>query len=150
MLAGPTMEDTPVVDVLIEWLRVRDRGGRPLPLGYDGLADELAHSALLERMLSGKAPLPAPPPRSFGQPWYALVEDGAASGCELVPLKDRLGASPKVSINQTAWEVVGTVDGGYIVRYGGGGPLYVAERTRTDPSRWRLRRQDLWLETRGR
>jgi hypothetical protein len=143
------MEDSHVLDVLIEWLRVRDRGGRPLPLGYDGLADELLHSALLERMLAGKAPLPAPPPRSFGQPWYALVEDGVASECELVPLKDRLGASPKVAINQTAWEVVGAVEGGYVVRYGGGQP-YVAEMTRTDPPSWRLRRHDLWLEAQGR
>jgi hypothetical protein len=144
------MEDSHVVDVLLEWLRVRDRGGRPLPRGYDGLADELAHSALLERMLAGKPPLPAPPPRSFGQPWYALVEDGVASDCELVPLKDRLGASPKVSINQTAWEVVGTLEGGYVVRYGGGDQLYVAERTCSEPPRWRLRRHDIWLDAQGR
>jgi hypothetical protein len=37
-------------------------------------------------MLTGRAPLAAAPPRSHGQPWYALVEDGVASGCELVPL----------------------------------------------------------------
>ncbi|TMD92855.1 MAG: hypothetical protein E6I76_16190 [Chloroflexi bacterium] len=139
------MEDSHVVDVLLEWLRVRDRGGRPLPLGYVGLTDELENSALLHRMLTGRAPLAEAPPRSYGQPWYALVEDGVASNCELVPLKDRLGASPKVSINQTAWEVVGIIDGGYVVRYGRGQPLYVAERSPADPARWRLRRQDLWL-----
>ena len=143
------MEDSHVLDVLIEWLRVRDRGGRPLPLGYDGLADELEHSALLHRMLTGKAPLAEAPPRSYGQPWYALVEDGVATDCELVTLKDRLGASPKVAINQTAWEVVGTVDGGYVVRYGGGDQLYVAERTRSEPPRWLLRRRDLWLRAQG-
>ena len=144
------MEDFHVVDVLIEWLRVRDRGGRPLPLGYDGLTDELENSALLHRMLTGKAPLAEAPPRSYGQPWYALVEEGVASDCELVPLKDRLGASPKVSINQTAWEVVDIVDGGYVVRYGGGQNLYVAEKTRSDPPRWCLRRHDLWLGAQGR
>jgi hypothetical protein len=143
------MEESHVLDVLIEWLRVRDRGGRPLPLGYDGLADELENSALLHRMLAGKAPLAAAPPRSYGQPWYALVEDGVASDCELVPLKDRLGASPKVSINQTAWEVVDIVEGGYVVRYGGRDEVYVAERTCTDPPRWRLCRRDLWLQAQG-
>jgi hypothetical protein len=143
------MDDSHVVDVLIEWLRVRDRGGRPLPLGYDGLADEVENSALLQRMLTGRAPLSEAPPRSYGQPWYDLVEHGVASNCEVVPLKDRLGASPKVSINQTAWEVVDTVDGGYVVRYGGGDQLYVAERTRVDPPRWRLRRRDLWLRAQG-
>lgn len=144
------MEESHVVDVLIEWLKVRDRGGRPLPLGYDGLADEFENSALLHRMLTGRAPLAAAPPRSYGQPWYALVEDGVAADCELVPLKDRLGASPKVSINQTAWEVVEAADGRYVVRYGGGEELYVAERTASEPPRWLLRRQDLWLRAQGR
>jgi hypothetical protein len=148
MLAG-TMEDSRVLDVLIEWLRVRDLAGRPLPLGYERLADELLHSALLERLLSGKPPLAVAPPRSFGQPWYDLVENGVAADCQVVPLQDRLGAAPKVAINETAWEVVDTVPGGYVVRYGRDGILYVAERTQADPPRWMLRRRDLWLEAQG-
>ena len=38
-----------------------------------------------------------PPPRSYGQPWYSLVDEGEASGCELKPLMDRAGATPHVS-----------------------------------------------------
>jgi len=144
------MQEPGVVDVLLEWIRVRERSGHPLPLGYGQLAEEVERSALLLRMLGGKEPLPAAPPRSFGQPWYALVEEGGAVDCELVPLQDRLGATPKVAINHTAWEVVGTVAEGYVVRYGGAAPLYVAERTQSDPPRWRLSRHDLWLGARTR
>jgi len=37
-------------------------------------AADIGLSALLGRILSGRAPLPSPPPRAYSYPWYDLVE----------------------------------------------------------------------------
>ena len=139
------MDERRAVDSVIRWLRIRERSGYPAPTSYAELVDTIAHSALLRRLLAGKAPLRVPPPRSFGQPWYALVECGGADGCELRPLKDRPGATPRVTVNEWAWEIVEEpADGLLVIRYHREAPLYVAQREEGDAVRWRLTRRDLW------
>jgi hypothetical protein len=139
------MDERGAVDSVIRWLRIRERSGYPAPTSYPELVDAIGNSALLKRLLAGKRPLQAPPPRSFGQPWYALIERGVADDCELHILKDRPGATPRVAINQWPWEVVEQpADDRLVLRYGAGMPLFVAERRAESPERWRLVRRDLW------
>ena len=99
-------DERKAVDSVVRWLRIRERSGHPAPTSYAELVDAIGHSALLRRLLAGKTPLRVPPPRSFGQPWYSLIEGGGADGCELRPLKDRPGAAPKVTVNEWAWDIV--------------------------------------------
>lgn len=139
------MDERKAVDSVIRWLRIRERSGHPAPTSYAELVDTIAHSALLRRLLSGKTALRVPPPRSFGQPWYGLVENGGAEGCTLHTLKDRPGATPRVTVNEWAWEVVDqAADGRLLIRYSREAPVYVAERESGEPERWRLVRRDLW------
>ncbi len=100
----PMIDERSAVDSVIRWLRIRERSGHPAPTTYAELVDAIGHSALLRRLLAGDAPLRVPPPRSFGQPWYSLVETGVADDCELHTLKDRPGATPRVTVNEWAWE----------------------------------------------
>jgi hypothetical protein len=138
-------EERRAVDSVVRWLRIRERSGLPAPTSYAELVDAIGHSALLPRLLSGKTPLRVPPPRSYGQPWYSLVETGTATGCELHTLKDRPGATPRVTVNEWAWDVVEeTDDGRLVIRYSREAAVYIAEREHTEPERWRLVRRDLW------
>ena len=43
--------------------------------GMSGGAEGNPRSALLARLLDGKAPLRAPPPSTFHRPWYEVIED---------------------------------------------------------------------------
>ena len=43
--------------------------------GMSGGAEGDPRSALLARLLDGKAPLRAPPPSTFHRPWYEVIED---------------------------------------------------------------------------
>jgi hypothetical protein len=139
------MPEKEAIDNFIRWLRVRQRSGLPMPSTYDQLVDEIWHSALLRRMLSGKPALRVAPPRSFGQPWYSLVEEGEATGCVVTALKDRSGASPKLSINETPWEIVEEIsDREFVVEYRSDASLYVAHCEQADGP-WTLTRYDLWL-----
>jgi len=123
----------------------RQRSGLPMPSTYDQLVDEIGHSALLRRMLSGKPALRVPPPRSFGQPWYSLVEEGEATGCVVTPLKDRADAPPKLAVNETPWEIVEQIsDREFVVEYRSDASLYVAHREPLEDT-WSLTRYDLWL-----
>lgn len=131
---------------MIRWLRIRERSGHPVPTSYAELVDAIGHSALLPRLLAGKTPLRVPPPRSFGQPWYSLIETGMAEGCDVRPLMDRPGATPRVSVNEWAWEIVEEIgEGRLLIRYSREAPPFVAVRDADDPAmRWRLVRRDLW------
>ena len=134
------------LETVIRWVMVREHGGLPMPSSYGQLIEDIRHSALLRRMLSGREPLEVPPPRSYGQPWYSLVDEGEASGCELKPLMDRAGATPHVSINESAWRIVDRgADGAYIVQYARQAPLYVATPHAGDAPGWELRRLDVAL-----
>src|SRR5437588_12239068 len=99
-------DERKAVDSVVRWLRIRERSGHPAPTSYAELVDTIRHSALLRRMLAGKTPLRVPPPRSFGQPWYSLIESGTADGCAVRTLKDRPGATPRVTVNESTWELL--------------------------------------------
>jgi hypothetical protein len=51
------------------WIDFRSRNGDGNPTSAD-----ISHSALLERMLSGKEPLEHAPPKRMSYPWYALSD----------------------------------------------------------------------------
>lgn len=57
-------------------------------------------SALFARLLSGRVPLPSPPPTIFGFPWYEIVEETGP-----FPVKANPSAGDLV-INQCRWSVV--------------------------------------------
>src|SRR5438132_1210292 len=83
-------DERKAVDSVVRWLRIRERSGHPAPTSYAELVDAIGHSALLRRLLAGKTPLRVPPPRSFGQPWYSLIECGGADGCDANELLSRV------------------------------------------------------------
>lgn len=57
-----------------KWLEVCEANGKPIsPQQFYTAA---VHSSLLRRIMSGKDPLPHPPPIYFSQPAYELVEQG--------------------------------------------------------------------------
>lgn len=59
------------------WFLVRQQWEqRPVPTSFTQLAADADHSALLYRLLSGKEPLPEPPPLRHGYPDYKAVEEG--------------------------------------------------------------------------
>lgn len=65
------------------WIRVRvehdQRKGRVIERmseqDWGQLVADIEHSSLLLRLLSGKDPLPEPPPRAYGYPDYKSVEE---------------------------------------------------------------------------
>lgn len=67
--------------------------------GDFGLLADISHSALLDRLLSGKAALPTPPPKSFSYPWYALIENGRDDNCEVAIWTE--GGERRIYINQS-------------------------------------------------
>ena len=71
-------------------------------------------SALFARLLSGKAPLPFPPPTSFNQPWYDVIEESGPFHIVLggmlpawdVPHPDRTIFLEYLIVNGCPWGVV--------------------------------------------
>jgi hypothetical protein len=74
---------------------------------------DLSHSALFGRLLSGKEPLPTPPPTSHSYPWYSLIDEGKGQ-CELW-IDEEMG----VVINQNpTWKIEEKVsEDEYVVSY---------------------------------
>jgi hypothetical protein len=68
-----------LLEGLLLWIRTARAAGYRRGRGPDHpwLPSDIdvVKSALFERIGSGKAPLPEPPPVSFACPWYALVEE---------------------------------------------------------------------------
>jgi hypothetical protein len=90
---------------VIRWLQIRRAFERSdiLELPEEQLLADLWHSALVERLLSGKEPLDRPPPRSFSYPWYELVERGWGWARQVhVPAEDPY----LVLIDQFPWRIV--------------------------------------------
>lgn len=57
-----------------EYARIQERNLERYPRGAT-THEPGEKSALFARLLSGKAPLPFPPPTSFNQPWYECIEE---------------------------------------------------------------------------
>lgn len=106
------MSDTSI-DAVARWLRLREEHGFRYPESADQLVVQMRHSALLDRLLQGKEPLPEPPPKAFSYPWYGLIEQG----CDVTDYLwyhefSRYGGrfgTEFLNINQTLWPILETV-----------------------------------------
>jgi len=97
------------LNVVKRWLKIR---GKP---GDTQLCADIDHSALLVRLLDGKEPLPAPPPRANSYPWYDLIESGKGEAMEVWRYPGWPGI---LCINQSGqWSVIEAHDdGSYLAR----------------------------------
>jgi hypothetical protein len=127
-------------ECLVEWLRVREQEGKPFPSDVSQFITELDHSALLERLVRGKRPLPTRPPLSFSYPWYELLEEGAADASDVTICNQQqndLYGFPAMVINQGIWRIVQkTGDNEYLVTYDNGKRYYTVRKISEDT--WRL------------
>ena len=101
----------------LRWIQIRAENGHPIPNFLPAMEGDIFHSHLLRRMLAGKDPLEAPPPESFGQPWYDLVETGRGTRDrgQAVGVGARSRRSP---INQGIWTILEKKsDSEYLVTY---------------------------------
>jgi hypothetical protein len=100
----------------LRWMQIRAENGHPIPNFLPAMEGDIFHSHLLRRMLAGKDPLDAPPPESFGQPWYELVENGRGIATEVKPWE--WAPEQKISINQGIWTILEKKsDADYVVTY---------------------------------
>jgi hypothetical protein len=112
----------------LRWMQIRAENGHPIPNFLPAMEGDIFHSHLLRRMLAGKDPLDAPPPESFGQPWYDLVENGRGTATEVKPWE--WAPEQKISVNQGIWTILEKKsESDYVVTY------------RLNPAAYRLTRQ---------
>lgn len=107
------------IQALLKTLQIRVENGFSFPESLEELNLVIQKSSLLGRLLDGKEPLPAPPPKSFSHPWYSLIEDGFASPFEVwkyIPDDDFL--ETEIIINHTGWKLIEELNkNDYIVSY---------------------------------
>jgi hypothetical protein len=111
----------------LRWIQVRAQNGHTVPDFLPGLEGDIYHSHLLRRLLTGKEPLPNPPPESFGQGWYELLETGRAHNVEVRNWE--WAPDVKISINQGIWTIVQkNSESDFVVSYRQGGELFNLRR----------------------
>ncbi|MCE9533687.1 MAG: hypothetical protein K8T89_21555 [Planctomycetes bacterium] len=111
------------IQCFLRWIQVRAQNGHTVPDFLPGLEGDIFHSMLLRRLLSGKDPLPFPPPESFGKAWYELIETGQAEGVEVRPWE--WAPEVKIAINQGIWTILEkTSDTDVVVTYREGGERF--------------------------
>lgn len=106
-------EQQRVLQCVQRWLQIREDFEGAFPASAVQLAVDMSHSALLQRLLEGKEPFEDPPPLSYSDPWYELLEYGtAACSAQLFP---EVG---QVLINQEAWNLLEDLGGqAFVVSY---------------------------------
>ena len=113
LVGTPPLDKEQIPSVMFavqEYVRILDSFGHPIPMFFV----DIEKSALIQRLLSGKPPLAAPPPLSFSYPWYEIVESSEPQRCALTT----------ITVNDATWDVVGQQpDGSLLVRWQGRGPL---------------------------
>jgi hypothetical protein len=121
------------------WIQIREENGHAVPGFLEALEGDIFHSHLLRRLLGKQEPLEYPPPESFGQPWYELVEKGVGVATVVTPWA--WAPDSKISINQGIWSILDRIsDSEYIVNYH---PECEAYRlVRRSESQWELTRLD--------
>lgn len=95
-------------ETLISWLKIRELGMGDFPASTDGLLLAMYKSALLQRMMEGKDPLPVPPPKTFSYPWYSLIEEGIGYPTdvwEAEGIEEQIFGKAVV-INQYPWNLI--------------------------------------------
>jgi len=102
--------------------------------------EDVLKSALLQRIRSGRRPLPFPPPTRQGIPWHEVVESDDEIMVDAALIREDDGSVLAVSIEGCAdwsvWEVL-QGDAELVVQHHGKGPLY---RLSIDPFLSRLQR----------
>lgn len=154
MNQAPTAAEIELASKVVEWARILQAEGRAL----DTLSDSgIEKSMLLRRIRSGRAPLKEPPPTSFGQPWYEVLEADKATihvvtaDGQLTTLAELLGTLDAsatarnqflVKINDCYWNVIKTVEFGkkYLVSYQGHAQVFALGQV--PDGRWALRKYD--------
>jgi hypothetical protein len=93
---------------------------------WANLPVEIAHSALLQRLVSGQEPLDLAPPRAGSYPWYDLYETGKGNVCDVfVPSEPLAGHSRPIIIDQGVWSLLDErEDGSWTVQWAEGHPLF--------------------------
>ena len=135
------------IEAFAVWLEIRTRAGFVLdqPVSAVDLIAQAKASALLPRLLEGASPLPDPPPKSFGQPWYAIVEDGRAERVLVEELDGELARQyPRhILVNRFPWLVLDHAEtDSYLVAWKEDGPVFWLARIKGDdsPMAWSLTR----------
>ena len=110
---GQNVEAWRGIMCFLRWIQIRAENGHPVPNFLEAMEGDIFHSHLLRRMIAGKDPLGAPPPESFGQPWYEVVERGRGTRP-----RQALGMGPdqKISVNEGSDDPREEV-GEYVVTY---------------------------------
>lgn len=98
---------------VLRWLAIREENRIPPPGRFTNLEEDITFSALLRRLIQGKEPLPEPPPESFGQPWYDLMEHGRAEAVEVNEVS--WGKDSHIIINQAIWRIDQIQMGGQLI-----------------------------------
>jgi hypothetical protein len=101
------------VQAVRRWLAFREENGDGPPSEPDW-----DHSALLARLVSGKSPLPEPPPKSFSYPWYELIDNGSAVATEVREVRNwHDNDEVLLSINQARWKIIEKSGDSYRVQW---------------------------------
>lgn len=88
----------------LRWIQVRAQNGHAVPDFLPGIEADLFQSMLIRRLLDGKEPLPYPPPESFGQGWYELLETGHAEN--ICVRRWDWAPDQKIAINDDVWTIL--------------------------------------------
>ena len=128
-----------VLSCVGRWLDLKNRSRRE-PTG----SADLHHSALLQRLLAGKDPLPRPPPRRFSYPDYVLAEGTEVRPEEIACYREGTAepippsgaqSGDTVVIDQSSWRVEGRQEGALILVWPETGERY---RAWEHDGSWRL------------
>ncbi len=122
------------VKCMTKWLTIREEQGHDISPQASQLKADIDHSALLKRLLSGKEPLPLPPPHSFNQPWYSLIEEGRADKVNAFIYENYQGLPlPTAVIDGFPWTLVERLsDSAFLVSYNEQASLYRLQEERPE------------------
>jgi len=118
------------IQCLLRWLEVREAEGHPFPDSVRKLKEDIDHSALLGRLLSGQEPLDDPPPKTMAYPWYEIIEKGKGEPSQVWEAQSDLVSAlgfKAIIIDGYPWRILEKVsEEEYLVTYGKNGSVWVA------------------------
>lgn len=131
----PTWNIPNEIKALFTVLEIREQNGYDFPANLGNFMANVRKSALFQRILSGKEPLPIPPPKSYAYPWYELIDNGFSFPYEVWEAKHYLWTEfPSIGIDQSLWKLekeLGQHD--YIVSY-----FYGREQKQVSETKWHV------------
>lgn len=131
----PSWELPKEVQALFKVLEIREENGYDFPRDLGHFKISIRKSALFNRLMEGKEPLPIPPPKAFSYPWYELIEDGYGYPYEVWKAEDNFfGDFPAVGIDQSIWKLIEEKgENDYIVSY-----LYGKDHSKLSETKWHV------------